>query len=205
MDYLNTGRFYQHILQQLPALSPEELTELTAAFTLHHVKRRQHFLQPGLLAEHRAYVVQGAFQAYVIDPAGRQHTIQFALEDWWLTDINSYLYRQPATMYIVALEDSTVLQLDYATEQRLKQTSHRFETLFRLHAERAAAYHQRRLISALTLTANERYEELLVKYPTVFQRLPQYVIASYLGMSKEFLSRIRNSKGSKKGAQFPGI
>lgn len=197
---MELAQFHQHLIQQLPELSPEELAKLTAAFTLRHVKKRQHFIRPGVVAEHRAYVVQGSFQAYVIDPAGRSHTIQFAIEDWWITDINSFLYRQPATMHVVALEDSTVLQLAYGTEQHLKQTSHRFETLFRLHAERAAAYHQRRLLSALTRTAKERYEELLAKYPIVFQRLPQYVIASYLGMSKEFLSRIRNHGGGRKGS-----
>ncbi|OUJ67989.1 Crp/Fnr family transcriptional regulator [Hymenobacter crusticola] len=191
-------QFQQHLSRQLPELTADELAELTAAFTLRNIKKRQFIVQPGFVADHRIYVVQGAFRAYVIDPAGIDHTIQFAIEDWWITDVNSFIYRTPAQMFVVALEDSTVFQLDYATEQRLKQTNHRFETLFRLHAERAAAYHQRRLISALTRTAEERYEEFLAKYPTVFQRLPQYVIASYLGMSKEFLSKIRNHGGPKK-------
>ena len=195
---MEIAQFHQHLSRQLPELTADDLAELTATFTLRKVKKRQFIVQPGFVADHRIYVVQGAFRAYVIDPAGIDHTIQFAIEDWWITDVNSFLYRTPAQMFVVALEDSTVFQLDYATEQRLKQTNHRFETLFRLHAERAAAYHQRRLISALTRTAEERYEEFLAKYPVVFQRLPQYVIASYLGMSKEFLSKIRNHGGPKK-------
>ena len=75
----------------------------------------------------------------------------------------------------------------------------RYETLFRLQAERAEAYYQRRLTAALTHTAEERYEAFLATYPAVVQRLPQYIIASYLGMSKEFLSRLRSRSGAKKG------
>lgn len=191
-------QFHRYLVRQLPELSADELVEFTAAFTVRQVRKRQFIIQPGQVAAHLTYVVQGAFQAYVIDPAGVEHTIQFAIEDWWITDVNSYLYRQAATMYVVALEDSTVLQLDYAAEQRLKQANPRFNTLFRLHAERAAAYHQRRLISALTRTADERYAEFVATYPVVVQRLPQYIIASYLGMTKGFLSRIRKHGGAKK-------
>ena len=191
-------QFHQHILRQLPELSADELAQFTSAFTLRQIKKRQFIVEPGLIALHRTYVVQGALQAFVIDLAGNNHTIQFAIEDWWITDVNSYIYRKPASMYITALEDSTLLQLDFAAEQQLKQANHRFETLFRLHAERAAAYHQRRLISSLTRTAQERYEEFVATYPLVMQRLPQYVIASYLGMTKGFLSRIRKQSRTRK-------
>ena len=190
--------FHQYILRQLPELNTDELAQFTSAFTPRQVKKRQFIVQPGLITAHLTYVVRGAFQAYVIDPTGNTHTIQFAIDDWRITDVNSYIYRKPASMYIVALEDSSVLQIDFATEQQLKQTNHHFETLFRLHAERAVAYHQRRLISALTRTAQERYEEFVATYPVVVQRLPQYVIASYLGMTKGFLSRIRKQSRTKK-------
>jgi CRP-like cAMP-binding protein len=101
-------------------------------------------------------------------------------------------------MFIVALEDSTILQIDFEVEQRLKASDHQFETFFRVGAERTAAFHQRRVISALTLSAEERYEEFLKTYPDVAQRLPQYAIASYLGMTTEFLSKIRHDKVRKK-------
>ena len=195
---MESAQFQHHLLQRVPELSPAELAEFTAAFTLRRIKKRQFVVQPGFPADYRLYVVQGALRAYVIDQAGLDHTIQFAVEDWWITDLNSYLYRTPAKLFVVALEDSTVLQLDFATEQRLKQAHHRFETLFRLFAERAATYQQRRLISALTLSAEERYEEFRATYPALLQRLPQYVIAAYLGMTKEFLSKIRNHGGRQK-------
>jgi CRP-like cAMP-binding protein len=138
--------------------------------------------------------VKGALRAYVIDSNGEDHTIQFAIEDWWISDFNSYVYQQPATMFVVAMEDSVVLQIDYKDEQALKAANHKFETFFRIMAERGAAYHQRRIISNLTQTAEERYNNFLETYPLIVQRIPQYALASYLGMTTEFLSRIRNNK-----------
>ena len=196
---MDVARFHQHLALQMPGLSANELTELTAAFTLRHVPKRALVVQPGEVAHHRFYVLQGAFRSYVVDPAGVEHTLHFAIDDWWITDLTSYHAQLPATVYVVALEDSTVLQLDYAMEQHLMHISQRYETLFRLQAERAAAYYQRRLTSAVTRTAEERYEDFRTTYPAVVQRLPQYVIASYLGMSKEFLSRIRRRTGARKG------
>lgn len=176
-----------------------EVEELLAAFTLRRVRKRQFISQPTFVAQHRTYVVEGAFRSYVVDPEGREHTIQFALEDWWISDYNSYTYQQPATMFVVAVEDSTVLQIAYATEQRLKQANHRVETFFRIAAEHTAAYHQRRIVAALTRTAEERYADLLATYPLIVQRLPQYVIASYLGVTTEFISRLRNRQVRPKG------
>ncbi|QMW02249.1 Crp/Fnr family transcriptional regulator [Spirosoma foliorum] len=195
MDALDP--FIRHI-QARVALTDEELQELLAAFKLKKVKKKQFIIQPDFVATHRSYVLQGALRSYVVDQSGAEHTIQFALEDWWISDYNSYLYQKPATLFVVALEDSTLVQIDYENEQRLKAANHKFETFFRIGAERTAAYHQRRIISALTRTAEERYTDFLEAYPTAAQRLPQYAIASYLGMTTEFLSKIRHDKVKRK-------
>ena len=142
--------------------------------------------------------MKGAFRAYVVADEGQEHTITFAIDDWWITDYNSYIFQQPATMFVVALEDSIILQLDYEKEQELKLQNHKFETFFRIMAERGLAAQQRRIISNLTQTAEERYETFSNKYPQIVQRVPQYALASYLGMTAEFLSRIRNKRVSKK-------
>lgn len=185
-------------IQRIVSLSEEEMAEFLAAFKSKNVKKKQFIIQPDFIAQHRTYVLQGAFRSYVIDQDGIDHTIQFALEDWWVSDYNSFIYQKPATMFVVALEDSTVLQIDYKTEQQLKASNHKFETFFRTAAERTAAFHQRRIISALTRSAEERYNDFLTTYPSAVQRLPQYVLASYLGMTTEFLSKIRNQKVKKK-------
>ena len=120
-----------------------------------------------------------------------------AIEDWWITDPNSFIYQQPATMFVEALEDSVILQLDHERELILKLHNHKFESFFRTTAERGLAYMQRRLIAGYILTAEERYEQFAKKYPQFLQRIPQYAIASHLGMTTEYLSRIRNKKTKK--------
>ena len=179
-------------------LTEEEKELFSSCFKEVKIKKRQFIVQPNFIAKHRQYVLKGAFRAYVVADEGQEHTIAFAIDDWWITAYNSYIFQQPATMFVVALEDSIILQLDYEKEQELKLQNHKFETFFRIVAERGLASQQRRIISILTQTAEERYENFLNKYPQIVQRVPQYALASYLGMTTEFLSRIRNKRVSKK-------
>ncbi len=179
-------------------LSPENMDLLTGAFQLVKVKKKQLLIQPGFVAKYRIYVLQGAFHSYVLDDKGNEHTIQFAVEDWWISDYNSYIHRTPATQFVEALENSIILQIDHQAEQQLKSANWELATLFRLMAENTAAYLARRIVSNLTQSAEERYAEFVAKYPNMGQRLPQFVIASYLNMTREFLSKIRNDKLRKK-------
>jgi CRP-like cAMP-binding protein len=189
--------FIENIAQKVQ-LDQDNMDRLLAAFQTVKVKKRQFVIQPGFVARQRMYVLKGAFRSYLIDEKGMDHTIQFAIEDWWISDYNSYIYQTPATQFVVALEDSVVLQIDHPSEQQLKASSHQLETLFRMMAERSAAFYARRITSNLTMNAEQRYYDFMGKYPQVAQRLPQYALASYLNMTKEFLSRIRNDKVKKK-------
>ncbi len=185
-------------LEKFNLLTEAQIHEFVASFTEVKVKKRQYLVQPNFTAKSRHFVVSGAFRSFVVGDKGTDHTISFAIEDWWITDYNSYIYQQPATMFVVALEDSIILQIDYQQEQLLKKSNHNFETVFRIMAERGLAFQQRRLISNLTQTAEERYDHFIEKYPQVAQRLPQYALASFLGMTTEFLSKIRNHKVKRK-------
>lgn len=185
-------------IQRICTLTESEVAEFVGAFEEAKIKKRQFIVQPNFIAQYRHFVLSGAFIAYVVGDAETNHTISFGIEDWWITDYNSYVYQQPATMFVIALEDSTILRIKFEKEQKLKKGDHKFETIFRIMAERGLAFQQRRMISNLTLSAEERYDEFLTKYPHIIQRLPQYALASYLGMTKEFLSKIRNRKLHKK-------
>ncbi len=184
-------------IEKFVTLTEEEKVLFSSCFKEVKIKKRQFIVQPNFVAKHRHYVLKGAFRAYVVADKGQDHTITFAIDDWWITDYNSYIFQQPATMFVVALEDSTILQIDFEKEAELKKTSHKFESFFRIMAERGLASLQRRIISNLTQTAEERYETFVSKYPQIIQRVPQYSLASYLGMTTEFLSRIRNKKAKK--------
>ena len=189
--------FKNHIIKKVP-LTEAELTEFMSFFTLLRIKKRQFVVQPNFVARHRNYVLHGAFRAYVVGNEGEEHTIQFAIDDWWISDYNSYIHQKPATMFVVAVEDSLVLQIEYDKEAQLKALHHKYETFFRITAEHSTASMQRRLITNLTKTAEERYDEFEEKYHLIAQRMPQYAIASYLGMTSEYLSKLRNRRLSKK-------
>jgi CRP-like cAMP-binding protein len=183
---------------RLVELNEDEKTQLVTLFKPARIKKRQFLVQPGFVARHRSYVVDGSFRAYVVGEQGKEYTISLAIQDWWITDYNSYIFQNPASMFVEALEDSTILQLVYEDEQKLKQSRHVYERFFRIMAERTAAYNQRRIISNLTMTAEERYHQFLDKYPSIAAKIPQYALASFLDMSTEFLSKIRNRRMSSK-------
>jgi CRP-like cAMP-binding protein len=179
------------------ALNEQEAAQFLSAFHPVRIKKRQLIVQPNFVNQHRSFVLQGAFRTYAVTPDGQEQTLQFAIENWWVSDFNSYIYQHPATLFIIALEDSILLQLEFEKEQELKASNHKFETFFRIMAEKGLAFEHRRILFNLTHDAEARYENFLLNYPNFVQRVPQYALASYLGMSTEFLSRIRNKKKSR--------
>lgn len=185
-------------IQKKITLSEEEVQQFISFFKLTKVKKRQFVIQPDFVPKYRNYVLKGALMGYVVDKQGQDRTIQLAIEDWWISDYNSYIFQQPATMFVVALENSTILQLDFAGEQKLKSMNHKFETFFRIMAERSFAYMQRRVICNLTQTAEERFHDFEYSYPHIARRVPQYVLASFLGMTTQYLSKLRNKRTQEK-------
>lgn len=136
-------------------------------------------------------------RAYMIDPNGQEHTVSFGIEDWWIADFNSYIFQQPATLFVEAMEDSNLIQISYADEQKLLETVPKFEKFYRILAQNGYAYLQRRILSDISLNATDRYEHFISKYPLVAARIPKYALATYLGISHELLSKIRNKRVKK--------
>ncbi len=179
-------------------LTTEEEQTFLSYFQLVKVKKRQLIVQPNFPDTHRRFVVDGAFRTYAVTENGQEQTLQFAIENWWVSDFNSYIYQHPATLFIAALEDSVLLQINYSDEEHLKASNHKFETFFRIMAEKGLAFEHRRIVFDLSHSAEARYENFLLNFPNISQRVPQYALASYLGMTTEFLSRIRNKKAHQK-------
>lgn len=158
------------------------------------VKKKQFIVQPDFVCNYRSYIIHGAFQVYLVCPNGQEHTIALAVEDWWTSDFASYINQEPATLFVEAIEDSTLIQLSYKDEQELYEQVPKFERFFRLQVERSGVAIQKRMLWSISKTAEERYDEFVKRYPAFLQRFPQYVIASHLGMTTQFLSKIRNQK-----------
>lgn len=178
-------------------LTDEEATLFASNFQERKIRKRQLIVQPNFINKERTFVVKGAFRTYAVADDGQEHTIQFAIENWWASDFNSYIYQHPATLFVVALEDSIILQIAHDKEQELNKANHKFETFFRIMAEKGLAFEHRRIIFNLTHSAEARYENFLLNYPNLIQRVPQYALASYLGMTPVFLSKIRNNRVQK--------
>lgn len=158
------------------------------------VKRKQLIEQPGFVSTHRTYVVAGAFRAYVVGADGQEHTLSLAIDNGMIGDPGSFLLQEPATLFVEALEASTIIQWSYANEQILLEKIPQFSVAMMRRAQLIALTIQRRVIAQLSLSAEERYNEFAQNHPLLLQRIPLYIIASYLGMSREFLSKIRQQK-----------
>jgi len=191
---------YQSIfknIQRYVKLNSEDEQALASILRETSVRKRQFIVQPGFTCTHQTYVVKGAFRAYFVNNDGVQHTIQFAIDDWFISDFNSYISQTPASLFVEAIEDSSIMQLEYSDVEKLCSNNPKFERFFRIVAQKSFAFAQRRILSNLGKTAEERYLEFNSLYPDIVQRAPQYALASYLGMTPEFLSKIR-SKIAKK-------
>jgi CRP/FNR family transcriptional regulator, anaerobic regulatory protein len=149
------------------------------------------------VATHAAFVPTGCLRSYVIDGKGKEHIVQFAPDDWWLADNNSLMSGTPSQYFIDAVEDSTVLLIDPPSHQQIVERVPSYAASFRSGLQRHAAAKDQRIVSALSTSADERYQEFLRTYPSIALRVPQWMLASYLGVSPETLSRIRKSLSRK--------
>ena len=178
-------------------LTPEEEEKFTSLLRITKVKKRQFIVQPEFVCKYKSYVVKGSLRGYLIGNNGEEYTIFLAIEDWWAGDFNSFMNQTPATIVVEAMEDCELIQLDYNAVQQLYETVPKFERFFRIIYQKSLIHTQQRVLSNLSKTAEERYTEFINKYPTIANRVPQYVLASYLGLSTEFLSKIRKRISKK--------
>jgi CRP-like cAMP-binding protein len=179
------------------ALNEDEIARFSSFLKITKVKKRQFIVQPGFVCKHKSYVVKGAFRGYLVDNDGKEHTLSFAIEDWWISDYSSLIYQEPATLFVEALEDSILIQIEFEDEQNFLKEIPKLEKFERIITQRSLAFQQKRLLSNFTKTAEERYDEFMTKYSAIAKRVPQYALASYLGFSTEYLSKIRNKKVAK--------
>jgi CRP-like cAMP-binding protein len=149
-------------------------------------------LNAGEICEFEGYINKGCIREYFIDRKGSELTLEFAVEDWWVSDITSFESKTPSNMYIETLEDSELLLLSRDSKENLLRQVPKLERMFRLMIQRHLTVVQNRLFKTVAYSALDKYMEFVRRYPTISQRVPQHYIASYLGISPEFLSRLRN-------------
>lgn len=155
------------------------------------VPKKTFLLQEGEVCKFEAYINTGCIRTYYINETGTEVTLQFAIEDWWVSDIASFHEHKPSRMFIETLEDCDILVLTPASKEALLKGAPCFERMFRLMVQRNLSRLQERLFQTIATTAVEKYLDFLERYPTIPQRVAQHYIASYLGFSPEFLSKVR--------------
>jgi CRP-like cAMP-binding protein len=175
-------------------LDKRELKYFLSLLSVEHLSRKSVILKEGQLCKQISFVCSGTLRAYHLDKDDKQATIMFALADWWITDMYCFLNQLPAMLTIEAVEDSTVIHLLKSDLDKLFNSVPKFEKVFRIMMQNAYVREQLRTIQNLSLTAEERYINFLKKYPQVAKQVTQKQIASYLGITPEFLSVLRKRK-----------
>ena len=187
-----------HKFNEKVNLSEEEEEVIKQYFTPKKLRKKQYLLQEGDVCKHIAFVEKGALKAYVVDDAGAESIIQFALEGWVISDLYSFLTGEPATYNIDALENAELVLISKSAHEELLKKIPKYETYIRLQITGAYIALQKRLTSIISLPLEERYKNFLALYPNIAQRVPQHMIASYMGLTPETLSRVRSRMASRK-------
>lgn len=178
-------------------ISDEQFAFIKTQFIPKTLKKSDILIREGEVARYGCFVAKGCLRTYTIDHKGKEHIIQFSIENWWVGDNASFLTGCPAAYYVDAVEASEVLLCDYGSFQKVLAHVPGLAANYELGLQKHMVAKNKRITSALSATAEERYQEFLKTYPSIAQRVPQHMIASYLGISPETLSRIRKHLSSK--------
>lgn len=179
---------------RLIPLSTEEKELVIAKFHPRLYRKKQYVLQEGDICTQFNFVVRGSLRMYKIDDQGNIHILQFAAENYWMNDLGSFHNTSPSELNIDALEDTVVLQISHADLISLYLQAPKFDRIFRVLIENSFVQLQKRLLQNISSTAEDRYQSFLEIYPHLVNRLSQVQIAAFLGISPEFLSRLRNRR-----------
>ncbi len=198
----STSTTAQPLLDYFDRIIPLDQTEkdlIQSKFHSHLFLKKQFALQHGQICEYFYFVVRGCMRLYMVDKEGVYHIMQFATENYWILDLTSFHKKRPALMNIDALEDTVVLRVNYDDLIDLYLKAPKFNRIFRVLLENHFMLQQQRMLQLFSSTAEERYQLFLQTYPHLLNRLSQVQIAAYLGITPEFLSRIRGRLSKNEG------
>ena len=187
-------------INEKTTLPPEQFELCKPFFTQKKLRKRQFILNEGDVSKYNIFVAKGLLRSYTIDEKGNEHILQFALEGWWTADLYSFFTDEPSLFNIEALEDSELLLITRPSWESLLDKVPAIERYFRILVQNSLIATQRRLIGSLSETAEQKYVKFMNAYPDSVQRVPQHMIASYLGITRETLSRLRRDIATGKSS-----
>ncbi len=180
------------------SLNEEQLEYWGSLLTLRDLNKNDFLLREGDISKHTAFVTKGCLRLYSIDLKGKEHILQFAPEEWWIGDMESFSKNTPSSYFIDAIEDSEVLLMDLPAQETLFRQIPEAVAFFQQLMQNRQVATQKRIIFSMSASAEQRYLDFIKTYPSFTQRVPQHMIASYLGITPESLSRIRKQVITKK-------
>ena len=173
-------------------LTGEESAYFLSLLRKQKLKKKQYYLRETELCRDSVFVIRGCLRAYTVDGNGFEHILQFAPPDWWVADMYSLISKKPGNLNIDAIEDSELLLLSRTDQEKLFAELPKFERFFRIITENSLVINRRRVLEYMSLGALERYTAFCGHYPTLIDRLPQKLVAAYIGVTPEFLSKVRS-------------
>lgn len=180
-------------IEKIIKITDTEFDYVLKHFVAKKFRKHQFVIQEGQLVENDFFVLNGCLKSYSTDANGKDHIIQFAMHDWWITDYQAYYNQTAATVNIDCIEDTELLCLSLKNREKLCAEMHKIEHFFRRKTNKRNVALQNRILTLLSSSAKERYDKLLEQYPELFQKVPKHLIASYLGVTRETLSRFNTS------------
>ncbi|WAC12465.1 Crp/Fnr family transcriptional regulator [Dyadobacter pollutisoli] len=177
-------------IEEITPVSDEEFEYVKTFLTRKRVRKHQYLIQVGDIVTCDYWITRGIFRAFYVDKTGKEHILQFALENSWLSDYNAFFNQTESKMNIVCMEDAEVLCLTLLAKEKLASELHKMEHFFRMKVTRGYTVQQHRIISLLSNNPRQRYEEFESLYPNIVKKVPKKYIAEYLGISRETLSRL---------------
>ncbi len=182
--------FIPEIFKNVP-LTKKEVVQIQGVFEKLTLKKGVTLLNVGELVEYQYYIQSGCLRTYFVEDSGKEHTVQFAIRDWWISDYTAFFSSSKAIMTIECLQDATIYKVSREDMENLYLEIPQLETFFRKKLEGAFSSFQKRILGSLSQTAKDRYTSFIATYPNIEMSVKNYHIASYLGITTESLSRIR--------------
>lgn len=184
-------------IRELVRLSEREVEVVCDAFKPRLLKKKKHLLRKGDPSNHMRFVSDGCMKVYIVDEDGQEHILQFGISGWWINDLYAFLTETPATFFIQAITESTMLQIHRDRLNQLYDEVPMMDRFFRIKTQNGYVALQERTIRSMSETAEQRYTEFINRYRDMVQQIPQYMIASYLGVTPEHLSVIRKKMSTQ--------
>ncbi len=184
-----------HHLRRFVPLSSEEETLLSASIHFKEINNKEFLLQEGQVCNANYFIVKGCFRMYLNTNYGTEQIIQFGIDNWWIADYMSFESQKASDRFIQAVEKSTVIIVERQAQEELFKSIPQLERYFRIIFQRAYAAQLNRIHFMLNFSGEERYHHFYNSFPDFVQRVPQYMLASYLGFTPEFLSKVRAKRG----------